>query len=108
VWSITEKELLSSHGFSQNQLTVWKFPSLVKVTELTGHTSRVLHTAISPDGSTVCSAAADETLRFWKIWDTAAQKKAQKKESMVGAAGGGLSSAGSQSSSSSVMNMKIR
>ena len=69
-WSKHEKELLSSHGFSQNQLTVWQFPSMRKITELTGHTSRVLHTAVSPDGETVVSAAADETLRFWKVFGT--------------------------------------
>ena len=40
---------------------------MVKVAELTGHTARVLHMAQSPDGRTVVSAAADETLRFWKI-----------------------------------------
>ena len=40
---------------------------MVRVAELTGHTSRVLHMAQSPDGTTICSAAADETLRFWKI-----------------------------------------
>lgn len=74
-WGKHEKEILSSHGFSQNQLTLWKYPSMVKVTELNGHTSRVLHTSASPDGSTVCSAAADETLRFWKIWDVPAKKK---------------------------------
>jgi cell division cycle 20, cofactor of APC complex len=78
LWSKSEKELLSSHGYSQNQLTVWKYPSMVKVAELTGHTSRVLHTALSSDGTTVCSAAADETLRFWKVWD-APQKKAAAK-----------------------------
>jgi len=76
-WSKDSKEILSSHGFSQNQLTVWKYPSLVKVGELTGHTSRVLHTAISPDGTTVCSAAADETLRFWKVWEPQTKKKSK-------------------------------
>ena len=76
-WSKHEKELLSSHGFSQNQLTVWQFPSMRKITELTGHTSRVLHTAISPDGETVVSAAADETLRFWKVFGTD-QKQGKK------------------------------
>ena len=59
-----ERELLSSHGFSQNQLALWKFPTMSKLKELTGHTARVLHLAVSPDGATVCSAGADETLRF--------------------------------------------
>lgn len=36
--------------------------------ELKGHTARVLHLAQSPDGATVVSAAADETLRFWKVF----------------------------------------
>ena len=44
-WSRHEKEILSSHGFSQNQLCLWKYPSMVKMAEFTGHTSRVLHLA---------------------------------------------------------------
>jgi hypothetical protein len=43
LWSTHYRELVSSHGFSQNQLIVWQYPSMVKVCELTGHTSRVLH-----------------------------------------------------------------
>ena len=31
LWSKKSKELLSSHGFSQNQLTLWKYPSMTKV-----------------------------------------------------------------------------
>nr|VDC73974.1 unnamed protein product [Brassica rapa] len=53
---------------SQNQLTLWKYPSMVKMAELTGHTSRVLYMAQSPDGCTVASAAGDETLRFWNVF----------------------------------------
>ncbi|KAG6605663.1 Cell division cycle 20.1, cofactor of APC complex, partial [Cucurbita argyrosperma subsp. sororia] len=68
LWNKNERELLSSHGFSQNQLTLWKYPSMVKMGELTGHTSRVLFMAQSPDGCTVASAAADETLRFWNVF----------------------------------------
>ncbi|XP_010526015.1 PREDICTED: cell division cycle 20.1, cofactor of APC complex-like [Tarenaya hassleriana] len=68
LWSKNERELLSSHGFTQNQLTLWKYPSMVKMAELTGHTSRVLFMAQSPDGCTVASAAGDETLRFWNVF----------------------------------------
>lgn len=73
IWAPDGKEILSSHGFSQNQLTVWKYPTMAKVAELTGHTSRVLQTSLCPDGVTVCSAAADETLRFWNIFEPAAK-----------------------------------
>uniref|UniRef100_A0A251SA42 Putative WD40/YVTN repeat-like-containing domain-containing protein n=1 Tax=Helianthus annuus TaxID=4232 RepID=A0A251SA42_HELAN len=68
LWNTHERELLSSHGFTQNQLTLWKYPSMVKMAELTGHTSRVLFMTQSPDGCTVASAAGDETLRFWNVF----------------------------------------
>ena len=70
LWSKNERELLSSHGLTQNQLTLWKYPSMLKIVELHGHTSRVLHMTQSPDGSTVASAAADQTLRFWEVFGT--------------------------------------
>lgn len=72
-------ELVSTHGYSQNQIMVWKYPSLAKVlaltilhivdklqsenyfclnlrtnfeqvATLTGHSMRVLYLAMSPDG----------------------------------------------------------
>eukprot|EP01018_Ginkgo_biloba_P016633 Gb_04843 [translate_table: standard] len=85
MWNRHERELLSSHGFSQNQLTLWKYPSMVKIAELTGHTSRVLHLAQSPDGYTVASAAGDETLRFWQVFGVPDNSKRTKTKDAAGA-----------------------
>ncbi|WCJ42322.1 Cell division cycle 20.1 cofactor of APC complex [Euphorbia peplus] len=79
LWNKNERELLSSHGFTQNQLTLWKYPSMVKTAELTGHTSRVLYMTQSPDGCTVATAAADETLRFWNVFGVPEVAKAAPK-----------------------------
>ncbi|CAG2104195.1 unnamed protein product [Medioppia subpectinata] len=75
LWSTDYKELISSHGYSNNELIIWKYPGLAKVAELTGHTARVLGLVMSPDGSTVASVGADETLRFWECFQIDAQKK---------------------------------
>ena len=56
---------------------------MVKVAEFTGHTSRVLHMAQSPDGTTVVSAAADETLRFWRVFAEASVAQKVKFHSML-------------------------
>lgn len=69
IWSKNSNELVSTHGFSQNQIVVWKVPSMTQVASLTGHTYRVLYLAMSPDGQTVVTGAGDETLRFWKCFN---------------------------------------
>jgi cell division cycle 20, cofactor of APC complex len=43
---------------------------IIKTAELSGHESRVLHLALSPNGTTVASTAPDETLRFWKVFQS--------------------------------------
>ena len=67
-WSQNCNEIVSTHGYSLNQIVVWRYPSMSKVATLTGHTYRVLYLATSPDGSTVVTGAGDETLRFWQIF----------------------------------------
>lgn len=42
-WSNTSTELVSTHGYSQNQIIIWRYPSLIQVAKLTGHTTRVLY-----------------------------------------------------------------
>lgn len=34
VWSKNVNELVSTHGYSQNQIIVWRYPSMSKVTEI--------------------------------------------------------------------------
>lgn len=67
-WSKNSDEIVSTHGYSQNQIVVWKYPRMEQVASLTGHTYRVLYLAMSPDGQTVVTGAGDETLRFWKVF----------------------------------------
>jgi len=73
VWSKNLNEIVSTHGYSLNQIILWKYkyPSMTKVATLTGHTYRVLYLAISPDGQTVVTGAGDETLRFWNVFPSA-------------------------------------
>ncbi|KNC85798.1 fizzy-like protein [Sphaeroforma arctica JP610] len=68
-WSKTSNEIVSTHGYSQNQIVVWKYPSMAQVAKLTGHTFRVLYLAMSPDGQTIVTGAGDETLRFWNVFN---------------------------------------
>ena len=56
-WSKNVNELVSTHGYSQNQIIVWRCPSMTKLATLTGHTMRVLYLASSPDGQTVVTGA---------------------------------------------------
>lgn len=68
IFSKNVNELVSTHGYSDNAIIVWKYPSMKKVVTLTGHTFRVLYLAMSPDGETIVTGAGDETLRFWKVF----------------------------------------
>ncbi|KAM3246990.1 hypothetical protein P3L10_008757 [Capsicum annuum] len=71
LWNKHDRELLSSHSFTDNQLTVWKYDSLTNNTTLCSFMlifcnallTFLLDMFPSPDGYTVATAAADETLR---------------------------------------------
>jgi len=104
IWNPFEKELLSAHGFSKNQLTVWKYPTMQRTHDLTGHTARILSTTLSPNGKIVCSAAADETLRFWEVFEE------KKHGAAAGYSGGGgrIGAKNNGRKSNNALNLRIR
>jgi cell division cycle 20-like protein 1 (cofactor of APC complex) len=84
-WSRNADELVSTHGYSQNQIVVWNHPTMSQIATLTGHTMRVLYLAVSPDGQTIVTGAGDETLRFWNVFQPP-RKPAATPHSSVAAA----------------------
>ncbi|KAI1317252.1 ubiquitin-protein transferase activating protein [Mortierella claussenii] len=69
VWSTEYKEFMSSHGYPDNNISVYGYPSMNRVIDIPAHDSRILHTALSPDGQTVATVASDENLKFWKLFE---------------------------------------
>ncbi|KAI0109266.1 WD40 repeat-like protein [Nemania sp. FL0031] len=68
-WSTSYREIVSSSGFPDNSLSIWSYPTLVRNVEIPAHESRVLHSCLSPDGQMLATAAADESLKFWNIFE---------------------------------------
>ncbi|CAL9780436.1 unnamed protein product [Musa acuminata subsp. burmannicoides] len=68
LWDKNKSELLTSHGSPNNQLTLWNYPSMTRVAEVSGHSSRVHSLAGSPLGGVV--ACGGETIKFWNIFET--------------------------------------
>ncbi|POY71133.1 hypothetical protein BMF94_5890 [Rhodotorula taiwanensis] len=106
LFSKNSNELVTTHGFSagqaQNQVVIWKYPSMQQVAQLAGHTFRppmadadrtpdpnqVLYLACSPDGQTIVTGAGDETLRFWNAFPKG--KTERKIESSILSPFGGI------------------
>ncbi|KXX80454.1 WD repeat-containing protein slp1 [Madurella mycetomatis] len=84
-WSPHYREIVSSSGFPDNSLSIWSYPTLVRNVEIPAHESRVLHSCLSPDGQMLATAAADESLKFWKIFE----KKAGASAGVGGAGASG-------------------
>lgn len=66
-FSKLDDELITTHGYSNNEICVWKVKNLKKIASLTGHASRVLYLAVDPRGENIVTGAGDETLRFWNL-----------------------------------------
>jgi cell division cycle 20-like protein 1 (cofactor of APC complex) len=82
-WSKNCNELVSTHGYSLNQIILWRYPSMTKIATLTGHTYRVLYLSMSPDGSTIVTGAGDETLRFWQVFPDSQNHKGKTQNGLL-------------------------
>ncbi|KAJ5167248.1 WD repeat-containing protein slp1 [Penicillium canariense] len=84
-WSNHYREIVSSSGFPDNSLSIWSYPTLVRNVEIPAHETRVLHSSLSPDGQILATAAADESLKFWKVFERkAGSSAAASREGGVG------------------------
>ena len=81
VWNNIHKELLSSHGYQHNQVSIWAYADYHKVIDLRGHKDRVLNMCINPTHTMIVTASADESLRFWRISEKECSK--DKKASSI-------------------------
>ena len=59
-------------GKPSGQIKLWDVTARKELGEFAGHTSKVFSAAFSPDGKTLATGAADQTVR---IWDTATLKE---------------------------------
>ncbi|KAJ2596222.1 WD repeat-containing protein slp1 [Coemansia sp. RSA 1721] len=114
-WSTEYRELVTSHGFPYNHLALWSYPSLSKIVDIPAHDTRVLHTSMSPDGQTVATAASDESLKFWRVFESRGKSAKSSKGDMAmaapassgsaAAASSGAAANGSGSSASSMLDL---
>jgi cell division cycle 20-like protein 1 (cofactor of APC complex) len=83
MFSKNSQEIVSTHGYSLNQIILWKFPTMQKIQTLTGHSYRVLYLGMSPDGENIVTGAGDETLRFWNMFPNFGQNKMSRKSQLI-------------------------
>lgn len=84
LWSKSTQQLLSTHGFTSNQVIVWDLqdgsqdlgpaqsqgsvPSLTKKDFFEGHSARVLYGTMNFEGDVVATGAGDGTIRLWNVF----------------------------------------
>lgn len=70
LFSLNSNEIVSTHGYNQNSMSLWSGVNLQKQGTLAGHSKRVLFSCLSPSGETLVTGGGDETLKFWRLFPT--------------------------------------
>ncbi|XP_062273878.1 cell division cycle protein 20 homolog B-like [Scomber scombrus] len=68
-WEEKKCRLVTGHGLPQHHVICWDWvlSSLSPSYHLAGHSDRVLHLALNPDGTQIFSAGADQCLNIWHM-----------------------------------------
>lgn len=83
-WSRPFEETVSVHGSHYNGFKIWSHPNFgLPVFSRTAHDARLLQSAISPDGATLATAAANDTLKFWRLCLPKSEKSHEKGHALL-------------------------
>ena len=67
VWDEEVRSILTAHGFSKYQLSLWKYETSELIYEFLGHKNRILSMIKIPSNGAIITASADETIRIWNM-----------------------------------------
>ncbi|ABN65473.2 predicted protein, partial [Scheffersomyces stipitis CBS 6054] len=74
VWSSFRKEITATFGFGSEKksylMQVYSYPSMATLVEVPATLNlRILSSTLSPDGTCLCVATNDSTIRIYKLWE---------------------------------------
>ena len=67
LWDEEIQGIMTAHGFSKYQLSLWKYETSELIYEFLGHRNRILSMLRVPSNGSIITASADETIRVWNL-----------------------------------------
>lgn len=83
MWYKHSPELVSTHGYPNNSITVWAYPSLAQVANQRQLSSRKLYSALSPNSETIVIGTSDSMIELWNVFEKPAKTGLQKETRSV-------------------------
>lgn len=74
IWSKRKKQIVVTYGFGDSQkpllIGLYSYPKMEPIVQVEATPNlRILSAVMSPDSSSICVAANDETVRFYELWN---------------------------------------